>query len=176
MQNLQFFRKRQGFFYLSIGIICCLAIVLGSVWFINENAANKPGGDYEAKAYAGSMNRAQMAYFLENGRLADSVEALGIRSDNRVVSLKIQKTVSLLIVKSDDHSVFHYSIPKNPYSRAYVGAILLDRSIPLIKMENDGNLISKAAILCRSKLPGTKTIAPPIDAKRCGLGTDKVDR
>ncbi len=174
MQNFPLFRKRRLFSYLTIGIFCLIVILLGSIWFVNEKTANKPGGDYEAKGFAGSMNRAQIAYFLENGRFAHSVEALGILPDDIVVRSKIQKKMSLLVVKSNDRNVFHYSIPKNPSSRSYVGAIFLDQSTPFIKIENDGNLISRSTILCRAILPGTEAIAVPIDAKRCGLGTEKV--
>lgn len=176
MQHFLFLIKKWLFSYLTIGIFSLLVILFASVWFMNEQAANKPGGDYQVKPWVQSMNRAQMAYFLENERFADSIEALEILPNDTATRLKMHKTVSLLVVMANNRTVFHYGIPESPYLKAYVGAIFLNQSTPVSKIKNDGDLLSRSTILCRSKLPGTKTIADPIDAKRCGLGTEKVNR
>ena len=91
----------------------------------------------EAKTYVGSLNRAQQAYFLENGRFTNSITdlGLGISSETKNYSYSIETQGSVAIGKA---SAKHNDL------KSYTGTVFL------LKLESSGENTTQA-ILCVSK-------------------------
>ena len=125
----------------------------------------------EAKTYAGSMNRAQQAYFIENDGFSkySSIE-LGIAEETENYSYSTQIT---------DNSAFNYGIAKADYIKtglfnkkplnSVVGAVF--------KIPNKAAEIETVTIVCINDQPGAIIPPQPVlenGVPSCGLGTSQI--
>lgn len=100
----------------------------------------------EAKLFVESMNKAQQAYYAENGTFTDSVEKLGIGI--RVKTPNYNYSIFL-----SDRAVFNYGISRKPELKSYVGAVFLEGD------ESSEYYTNK--ILCVAKVGGPIKPAKP---------------
>ncbi|WP_269546377.1 type IV pilin-like G/H family protein [Coleofasciculus chthonoplastes] len=118
----------------------------------------------EAKQYIGSMNRAQQAYFLEEGNFTDNIGelGLGISTETKNYTYSIHATIL---------SSIHYSVSRKADLKSYVGGVFLGDA------EETGELTT-FAILCETKDKGTNRPPSPIvedGMVQCAPGTESVD-
>jgi type IV pilus assembly protein PilA len=92
----------------------------------------------EGKNNIGQVNRAQQAYFLEQGKFSDSFADLGIgkrtQTENYDYSMRVTPS-----------AVFNYAIPRKKRMKGYVGAVFL---IPGDEATGES---STKAIACETK-------------------------
>ncbi len=101
----------------------------------------------EAKTYIGSLNRANQAYFLENGQFTDNLEALqiGIPAETENYRYDLQ------LLANELPSVIATATPKQNTQSAMTGAVFA------LPMDNEDDLIS-TTVICQSLELGS---APP---------------
>jgi serine/threonine protein kinase len=127
-------------------------------------------GDYskakqsEAKQYIGSMNRAQQAYFLEEGNFTDNIGELRLGISTETTNYTYSSYATLL-------SSINYSVSRESHLKSYVGGVFLG------SVEATGELTT-LAILCETKDKGTNRPPAPIVEEgrlQCAPGTESVD-
>jgi type II secretory pathway pseudopilin PulG len=115
----------------------------------------------EAKAYIGSMNRAQQAYFLEQASWSKNTQDLGIdikpETKNYRYSLKIDSAIATSKTKPYPGIAINLAIAKQPDLKSYVGIVYVQHS----PNSNDIDDITSWAILCQSNQPTMKTPSQP---------------
>ncbi len=119
---------------------------------------------YEAKHYIGSMNRAQQAYFLEEGNFTDNISKLGLGISTETTNYTYSSHATLL-------SAINYSVSRQSDLKSYVGGVFLGR------VEETGESTT-LAILCETKDKGTNRPPAPIledGMLQCAPGTKSVD-
>jgi serine/threonine protein kinase len=94
----------------------------------------------EAKNNIGAMNRAQQAYFLEQGKFSDSLADLGI-------GIKTQTENYDYSIRVTPSAVFNYAIPRKKDIKGYVGAVF-----PIPGNEATGEILT-GAIACETQSP-----------------------
>ena len=149
-----------------LGIIIVLSIIMP---FPISDA--KKAKQSEAKQYVGSMNRAQQAYLAENGRFANSVNALGIGIKTETTNYKYSVNVA-------NKAVFYYGLSKDEKLKSYVGAVFLLPSNNVTPKAGH-NEMTTVSILCVAKSPGTAKPANPTNINgqlACGNGTEVVTK
>ncbi|MEO1389766.1 MAG: type IV pilin-like G/H family protein [Cyanobacteria bacterium J06634_6] len=135
-----------------IGILSAIALPS----FLNQ--ANK-AKQSEAKTYVGSLNRAQQAYYMENGSMAPAARfaqlGLGIQSetDNYLYS----------IVGTNDSFILHKAEPKSTSLKAYAGGVETSTVGTGVNVE-----ATTIASLCEALLP-------PVGGGENGASTDPTD-
>jgi type IV pilus assembly protein PilA len=148
-------QKISGFTFIEflavIAIIGILtAIALPS--FLNPGCCLNCGS--EAKAYVGTLSRAQQVRLLEKKRFASSISELGsdFSSETKYYTYS---------VASYENKAFVFGNAKNPYMKSYVSGVFATPT------EKNASVL----IICVVKKAGTQSIWPPIDAQTCGEGT-----
>jgi len=146
------------------------AIVLPS--FLNQS--NKCGSSprLEAKQYLGSINRAQMAYYLEELTFASTVRDLGLGIDSHT------SKSSFFITHSKPNAAFSYAIadkaPEKSSSQrlnSYVGAVYIT------PQKKNGEAVM-VEIICEADFPNITHPALPTYQKgvlACGKGTKDIN-
>ncbi|MEG3850974.1 type IV pilin-like G/H family protein [Microcoleus sp. herbarium19] len=143
------------------------------IWVGYEGMAIK-AKQSEGKQYVGSlMNRAQQAYFAENGTFSNSIEALGLgiktETTNYKYSIRVTKTAA-----------FNYGVSKKYDLKSYFGGVFL---VPA--KELDRNAMTTVSILCEPekrllvRFKPTDEPAEPIYQNGeviCGKGTTEVTK
>ncbi|MCC3406859.1 MAG: type IV pilin-like G/H family protein [Microcoleus sp. PH2017_10_PVI_O_A] len=122
----------------------------------------------EAKQYVGSMNRAQQAYYAENGVLGNSVAALGI-------GIKTETTNYKYSLRSTKTTAFNYALSKQEKEKSFVGGVFLVPAYPNAPKHE----MTTSAILCEADSSGTIKPAEPTeqnDKLICGKGTTQVTK
>ncbi len=118
------------------------------------------GRQSEAKAYIGSMNRAQLAYFLEWESWSNNIKALGIdikpETENYRYSIKIDSAIATLKTKPYPGIAIDLAISKQPDLKSYVGIVYVQHTSP-----DDIDVITSLAFLCESNQPTMKTPSQP---------------
>ncbi|MFP4100133.1 type IV pilin-like G/H family protein [Coleofasciculus sp.] len=102
----------------------------------------------EAKQYIGSMNRAQQAYFLEEGNFTDNIGELGLGISTETTNYTYLTSATLL-------SSINYGVSRQSDLKSYVGGVFLGDA------EETGELTT-FAILCETKDKGTNRPPAPI--------------
>lgn len=149
-----------GFTLLELLTVIVIGGILAAIsmpYFFSRAVAAKQA---EGKMLVSTMNRSQQAYFTQNGRFSDTLEAL---------ALSLGSNNYELLVQSDNGRSSYaasYAISKQGTVRSYVGgaAVLQDAA---------GN-VSMQTILCEADTPGTAQAATPtFDASNidCATGT-----
>lgn len=102
--------------------------------FINKACKAK---QWEGKAYAGAINRAQQGYYLEHHKFASSIEALGLGIQSRTKTYEYS-------IRTTPESAIVYAVPTAELTKAgYVGGVFLGKT----QQGEDTTL----AILCEAK-------------------------
>ena len=128
------------------------------------NSADK-AKQSEAKQYIGSMNRAQQAYFLEEGNFTDNFSKLGLGISTETTNYTYSTYATLL-------SSINYGVSRQSDLKSYVGGVFWGDA------EETGELTT-FAILCETKDKGTNRPPAPIvedGMLQCAPGTKSVDR
>jgi type IV pilus assembly protein PilA len=124
-----------------IGILSAIALPS----FLNQ--ANK-GKQSEAKQYTGSMNRAQQAYFLENGEFSTNLNklGLGIQTATENYQYKVDGSIS---------AVANNGLSQKAPLKSYVGVVILST-------QQETSEATTLAALCESSNVGklTTTVGP----------------
>jgi type IV pilus assembly protein PilA len=149
-----------------LGIMIVFAIT--GPFYISQPSKAKQS---EAKQYVGSMNRAQQAYLAENGRFANSVDALGLGIKTETTNYKYSVNVA-------KKAAFQYGLSKDEKLKSYVGAVFL---VPSKKVAPQAgkNEMTTVAILCLAQSPGMAKPANPTNINgqlACGDGTEIVTK
>jgi type IV pilus assembly protein PilA len=137
-------KENEGFTLIELLVVIIIIGILSAIAlpsFLNQ--ANK-GKQSEAKQYSGSMNRAQQAYFLENGTFTTELNKLGmgIRSQTENYIYAIGGTASSGVANNG------YSL-KAPL-KSYVGVVTLST-------QSGTSEATTLAVLCESDTVGTGT-------------------
>jgi len=136
-------------------------LLLGS-WLSNRGNKGPAPGKSEARMFVGAMNRAQEAHYLELKKFATSVNQFP-----RPFSPQTDYYVALTVSFRD--VAFNYALSKTEGRRSRVGGVFVGKNA-------ETGDTTTFVITCEAKQPGTQTIEPPINAKTCGAGTERVDR
>ena len=138
-----------------IGILAAIALPS----FLNQ--ANK-AKESEAKTYVGSMNRAQQAYLLEKGEMADQASfgklGLGIASDTQNYQYRIDKATG-----GTGSEVTNQAQPSVNTVRAYIGGV------EIAQQAGTGEATS-LAILCEADT--APVVGGPTGAQTVTYGTN----
>lgn len=101
--------------------------------------ASIPQRQLEAKRLVGTMNRAQQAYYAENGALTDRIDELGIESyitsNNYTLKIKI----------FDEKMVVSTATSKTNDLKSYTGVVFL--------VEREAGILYSSSIICESDRP-----------------------
>lgn len=146
------------------------AIALPSFLGVGNTCGSTPKS--EAKRSLGSINRAQMAYHLENQTFASTVRDLGLGIDTHTVN------GVLFFTDSKPKAAFSYAIA-DPSSKgfstqrfnSYVGAVYIT------PQKKDGETVM-VEIICQATSPETQRPSLPIYEKgvpACGKGTTNIN-
>lgn len=123
------------------------------------------------KQYIGYLNYRQQVHYSERGRFASSLDELGVAARLSELSEKERAKIENYILStiSSRQAAFNYIIPKDKQQKSWVGGVFLTK-IPKT------NEMTTLTISCEAKSPGVGVPAPPIDAKTCGPGTERMSR
>jgi type IV pilus assembly protein PilA len=113
----------------------------------------------EAKQYAGTLVRAQQAYYLENEKFANKIDDLG------EIALPRNQNYSYTIALVSDRQVQIFATSKRPILKSYTGSVFISS----IKNET-----ITLAILCEATKPGPTNAPAPRLIKgepQCSPGT-----
>ncbi|WP_293149335.1 MULTISPECIES: type IV pilin-like G/H family protein [unclassified Microcoleus] len=119
----------------------------------------------EAKAYLGSMNRAQQAKYAENGAFSNSITALDLGIETQTINYNY----SAIATKN---AAFSYGVARSNNLRSYVGAVFL---VPVSPEANSTK--TTVSMLCQANSPGNIQPANPIlqnDVPVCAAGSQVV--
>ncbi|PZO35507.1 MAG: hypothetical protein DCF19_23700 [Pseudanabaena frigida] len=120
----------------------------------------------EAKAYIGSMNRSQQAYFLERVGWSNNIKDLGIdikpENENYRYSIKINSAIATLKTKPYPGIAINLAIAKQPDLKSYVGIVYLQ----YIPNSNNIDDITSWAILCVQSTNYENTISAYMEWQR----------
>ena len=108
----------QGFTLIELLVVIIIIGILSAIAlpsFLNQ--ANK-GKQSEAKQYTGSMNRAQQAYFLEQGQFSTGINQLGLGINTQTENYQYQVTGTSSGVGNNGVSL------KAPL-KSYIGVVIL---------------------------------------------------
>ncbi|MEG4913818.1 MULTISPECIES: type IV pilin-like G/H family protein [unclassified Microcoleus] len=119
----------------------------------------------EAKAYIGSINKGQQAYFAKKSTFTTSLDALeiGLKAETETSHFKYS-------AHTTKKAVFNYALCKDKSLKNYVGGVFV------VLGKNKTNTIS---ILCGADSPGTIKPAEPTYQNGkliCGKGTTEVTK
>lgn len=154
------------FIYFPLGIILSVIVAVNAIPDL-ASCGNKAKHS-EAKQYAGSMNRAQQAYFAENRAFSNSITALGL-------GIKTQTTNYNYSAIATKTAAFSYGVSRSNNLRSYVGAVFFVGSVsPAAKNEK-----TTASILCETTSFGKTQPPDPIienGVAVCAAGSSEVSK
>ncbi len=138
----------------------------------------------EGKQYVNSMNKAQQAYYAENGEFTNSVPNLGLGIRSETVNYKYS-------ISTENKAVFNYGVSKQGKLKSLVGGVFLigdvttDRTVRIRRLVEGVFLmdttpgITTVRILCQTNAASTAQPANPINNNgtlACGANTTEVPR
>jgi hypothetical protein len=120
----------------------------------------------EGKQYVGSMNKAQQAYYAENGEFTNSVPNLGLGIRTETANYRYS-------ISTENKAAFNYGVSKQGKLKSFVGGVFL--------IGDATTEITTVRILCQTKTNGASTTKPanPINQNGtlvCGANTVEVVR
>ena len=118
----------------------------------------------EGKQYVSSMNKAQQAYYAENGEFTNSVPNLGLGIRSETANYKYS-------ISTENQAVFNYGVSKQGKLKSFVGGVFL--------IDDTTAGITTFRILCQTKTNGASMTKPtnPINQNGtlvCGANTTPV--
>jgi len=125
----------------------------------------------EAKAYTGSMNRAQQAYYLENDKFAKEISELGLGIKPETENYRYQ----IVSQKDSTRSVMMTATAKRPELKSYTSAVF-------VVEDQDKKETLTIAWICETDKPSTTPPAMPQVSSNspakieCPAGSSKVGR
>ncbi|MCC5601511.1 type IV pilin-like G/H family protein [Nostoc favosum] len=146
-------KENEGFTLIELLVVIIIIGILSAIAlpsFLNQ--ANK-GKQSEAKQYSGSMNRAQQAYFLENGTFTTGLNSLGMgiksQTENYVYEIAGNATTTgtNIGVANNGRSL------KAPL-KSYVGVVSLS-------IQSGTSEATTLAVLCEAEEVGVGSTANP---------------
>ncbi|MEG4577947.1 type IV pilin-like G/H family protein [Microcoleus sp. N3A4] len=138
----------------------------------------------EGKQYVNSMNKAQQAYYAENGEFTNSVPNLGLGIRSETANYKYS-------ISTENKAVFNYGVSKQGKLKSFVGGVFLigdvttDRTVRIRRLVEGVFLmdttpgITTVRILCQTNAASTAQPANPINNNgtlACGANTTEVPR
>ena len=133
----------------------------------------------EVQNYIASINERQQAYYAENNKFSDSIDKLGVRTQE-----KINNTYNYTILSSmgpvqtsynkREPAQFESTIviarPESSSGQSYTGAVFA------FKKESSINQLITISVICKSEGDGVTLIPPTLDGKKnhCPPGTTRL--
>jgi len=133
-----------------------ISLNLGGGFLSQANKAKQA----EGKQYTSSINKAQQAYYTENGKFTESWGELGVGIRTETANYKY-------VIRVTERAAFSFAIPKNPAVKAYIGGVGLVSPL-------EGGDFTSQAVVCEAETAGQYILqAPRILANEvvCGEGT-----
>lgn len=184
LQNLLKNRENEGFTLIELLVVIIIIGILSAIAlpsFLNQ--ANK-ARESEAKQYAGSMNRAQQAFFLEKTTFTTQLSNLGLGIQSQTTNYKY-----FIAAGSGDNALA--SVTDNSGTadqlKTSVGAIASGNNTGTLRSfvglvdvatQQSGEGATTVAILCQKSTPGAPTTSAvkftvaTTSAAALGCGTD----
>ncbi|MCF2149195.1 type IV pilin-like G/H family protein [Desmonostoc muscorum LEGE 12446] len=131
-------KENEGFTLIELLVVIIIIGILSAIAlpsFLNQ--ANK-GKQSEAKQYSGSMNRAQQAYFLENGEFTTDLNKLGMGIRSQTENYKYEIGSS-----STNNGVANNGVSLKAPLKSYVGVVALST-------QQSTSEATTLAVLCES--------------------------
>lgn len=171
LQYLSNRNENQGNVLIALLVVVVISIVgiLVAIALPSAVSCGGKAGQSEGKQYIGSMNRAQQAYYLENGAFVASIPKLGLGVQSKTKNYEYS-------VRATKTAVFNYAIAQKTASKplkSYVGAVFI---VPVSKVGKKAAKNNKESltILCETDTPTSQFPAEPTYQKgvvTCGSNT-----
>ncbi|NMG20753.1 type IV pilin-like G/H family protein [Brasilonema bromeliae] len=136
-------KKDEGFTLMELLVVIIIISILSAIALPSFLSQANKAKQSEAKTYVGSMNRAQQAYYLENGQFVIDTSKLGIGIKPETENYKYE-------IKVNTNQVANNGISRKNGLKSYAGVVILS--------EQEGATL---AILCESDNIGVGSTQEP---------------
>ncbi|MBO1346254.1 MAG: type IV pilin-like G/H family protein [Hormoscilla sp. GUM202] len=121
LQHLIDKKQDKGFTLIELLVVIIIIGILSSIALPSFLGQANKAKQSEAKAYVGSMNRAQQAYYLEKGELSDNLDILGLSIQTKTANY----TYGITDGGTGSSAVTNWgtAIDKNAVLKSYVGGV-----------------------------------------------------
>ncbi|NMF66289.1 type IV pilin-like G/H family protein [Brasilonema octagenarum] len=137
-------KEDEGFTLIELLVVIIIISILSAIALPSFLSQANKAKQSEAKTYVGSINRAQQAYYLENGQFAD-ISELGIGIKDTQKNYKYERKVN-----SNNQVVVNNGISRKDGLKSYAGVVIFSKQ--------QGATL---AILCESNNIGIGTAQEP---------------